>query len=342
MPSIETKAISKNFGPVVALEDVSISIADGEYVVLLGPSGCGKTTLLKAIAGILEPSSGSVLINSADVTALPPEDRGIGFIFQNYALFPHMSVLDNARYGLMARGTAPDKAAAIAHEILSLVMLEGRDEDLPSTLSGGMQQRLAVSRALATGSHLMLLDEPLSALDAKLATELRVELRHMIKERGLTAIHVTHNQEEAMMLADKIIVMRAGRVQQVGTPSEIYYMPANLFVAGFMGDPNFILAAVKAGETELLGKKLKTRLPDGEHVAVLKQEHVLFATGVEARVKNSRLMGPYTLYEVEAGDQLLKVRSREQHSGSVRISFDEKNVIFFPYPVRGLEAELSI
>ena len=342
MPSVETKAVSKKFGPVVALENVTISIRDGEYVVLLGPSGCGKTTLLKIIAGIVEPSSGSVFINSADVTGLPPEDRGIGFIFQNYALFPHMSVLDNARYGLMARGTEPGKAAKIAREILSLVMLEGRDDDLPAYLSGGMQQRLAVSRALATGSHLMFLDEPLSALDAKLASELRVELRRMIKERGLTAIHVTHSQEEAMMLADKIIVMRAGTVQQVGTPAEIYNKPANLFVAGFMGAPNFLLATVKNGSTELLGKTMRVKLENGEYVAMLRQEHVLIGTGIPAKIMNSRLMGPYTLYDVDVGDQHLVVRSREQLSGNVRISFDEKKVIFFPYPARGLEAELSI
>ncbi|VVC04184.1 Trehalose/maltose import ATP-binding protein MalK [Candidatus Burarchaeum australiense] len=342
MPSVETKGISKNFGPVVALENVSISIADGEYAVLLGPSGCGKTTLLKTIAGINKPDAGGVLINGSDVTDLPPEDRGIGFIFQNYALFPHMSVLDNARYGLMARGSDPATAAKIAREMLSLVMLEGREGDLPTTLSGGMQQRLAVSRALATGSHLMLLDEPLSALDAKIASGLRVELRRMVKERGLTAIHVTHSQEEAMMLADKIIVMRAGTVQQVGTPAEVYNNPANLFVAGFIGEPNFILASVKHGKAELLGRNLKAELPDGEYVAMLRQEHVLFGSGVEAKVRSSRLMGPYTHYEVEAAGQVLKVRSREQQAGSVRISFDENKLIFFPYPARGLEAELSI
>jgi len=342
MPHVKIKGVSKYYSSVKALHNVDLDIRNGEYVVLLGPSGCGKTTLLKIIAGIVEPTSGAVSISGNDVTNVPPEERGIGFVFQNYALFPHMSALENACYGLLARGEKPEIAKRIAAEMLGLVHLAERQDALPRELSGGMQQRLAMARALATGSKLILLDEPMNALDAHIRAELRVELRRMAKQLGLTAIHVTHDQEEAMALADKIVIMKKGQVLQVGTPKEVYDRPANPFVAGFLGEANFLRAKFEKGRTMLLGHEIKAKL-SGEYVGVIRPEHLhLRKNGASVKIIGSKRLGPFYRFDVDYQGMVLSVRTGYDRSGLSHLTFDPKNVLFFKEPEEGLEKFLAV
>ncbi len=342
MPEIKVRGVSKYFGSVKALGRVDLDIRDREYVVLLGPSGCGKTTLLKIIAGILEPSGGRVSIGGREMAGLPPEDRNIGFVFQNYALFPHLSALDNAAYGLLARGGNPDKARRIAKEMLGLVHLAERAGAVPRELSGGMQQRLAVARALATGSRLLLLDEPMNALDAYIRKELRLELRRMVKRLGLTAIHVTHDQEEAMALADRIVIMRDGYVLQVGTPREVYKSPTSPFVANFLGEANFLRVHFERGRAALLGGEIRESLK-GDCIAAIRPEHLhLGMRGARMEIASTRLFGPYYRYEIDCDGLRLAVRSRADCKDATHVSFEKERVLLFREPEEGLEKSLQI
>jgi ABC-type Fe3+/spermidine/putrescine transport system ATPase subunit len=341
MPEIEVKNVSHHFGRLRALHDVNLRIKDGEYVVLLGPSGCGKTTLLKNIAGIMTPTAGGIFIARKDVTKLPPEDRGLGFVFQNYALFPHLTVLDNARYGLLARGMLPEKAARIATDMLKIVHLENRLDAIPLELSGGMQQRLAVGRALSTGSKLILLDEPTNALDAYLRVELRNELRKMAKRLKLTTIHVTHDQEEAMAIADKIVVMKNGEIQQVGSPAEVYDHPANLFVSNFVGEANFLRVNFQNGKAKLLGKEVKAKLT-GEHIAMIRPENLHFGkNGAEISLMGHQKLGPFYKYEADFEGTRLWVRSHNEWKNPSHIFFNSSHVLYFKEPEEGLEKALA-
>jgi ABC-type Fe3+/spermidine/putrescine transport system ATPase subunit len=242
MPSIEVRDLVKCFGPNRVLKSLSFSVQSGEYVIVLGPSGCGKTTLLKTIAGLYNPDEGKVLIDGIDVTSKPAEERGIGFFFQHYFLFPHMTVRENVAYGLTVRGLPEADISRIVDEKLKMVGLSEWASNLPRHLSGGMQQRVALARALATGSKLLLLDEPLNALDAKIGALLRRELKSMAEEFGLTVIHVTPNQEEALELADRIILMREGSIVQIGCDVDCYLHPNSPFAAHFIGESDFIKA----------------------------------------------------------------------------------------------------
>ncbi|QLJ53465.1 MAG: ABC-type iron transport system, ATPase component [Candidatus Fermentimicrarchaeum limneticum] len=352
MPNVKVANVSKFFGNIKALENINLEVDDGEYVVLLGPSGCGKTTLLKIIAGMWEPTAGKVYIDGSDVTDLPPEDRNIGFVFQNYALFPHLNVFDNTIYGPVVRGKDSEESRRNAREMLHLVRLAARHDAFPVELSGGMQQRLAVARALTTGSSLLFLDEPLSALDAKIGAELRSEMRKMIKDLKLTAIHVTHNQEEAMEVADKIVVMRRGRVEQVGSPEQIYRNPANLFVAHFLGDANFIEAAAVDHGTRCKLKMLNwemdiPKVKPGAYVAVVRPEKVEVGDGgAEGVVKNFRFLGGVSYVEVGIRDESVISRfpsGREYELGErVRICFKPEDVKLFKYPDEGLKEALRV
>jgi ABC-type Fe3+/spermidine/putrescine transport system ATPase subunit len=352
MPNVKVVNVSKFFGKIKALENINLEICDGEYVVLLGPSGCGKTTLLKIIAGMWEPTSGKVYIDGEDITELPPEDRNIGFVFQNYALFPHLNVFDNTVYGPVVRGKDSEESRNSAREVLHLVRLAARHDAFPAELSGGMQQRLAVARALTTGSNLLFLDEPLSALDAKIGAELRVEMRKMIKDLKLTAIHVTHNQEEAMEVADNIVVMRRGRVEQVGSPEEIYRNPANLFVAHFLGDANFIEAAATdygaSCKLKLLNWEMEIpKVKQGAYVVVVRPEKVEVGDGgAEGVVKNFRFLGGVSYVEVEIGNESVISRfpsGREYELGEkVRVCFKPEDVKLFKYPDEGLKEALRV
>jgi len=236
----------KRYGDFHAVKDVSLSIADGEFLVLLGPSGCGKTTTLRMVAGFIEPTAGRVLLGGQDVTLLPPWKRNAGMVFQSYALFPHLTVAQNVAFGLEMRKIPRAEVEKRVEEVLALVRLAGYGGRLPRQLSGGQQQRVALARALAIRPDVLLLDEPLSNLDAKLRQEVRVEIRELQRQLGLTTVMVTHDQEEALTMADRLVVMSEGEVRQVGSQRDLYERPANRFVAGFVGRSTFLDGTIEA------------------------------------------------------------------------------------------------
>ena len=250
--SIEFSSIVKRFGETLALDHVSLRIEPGELFFLLGPSGCGKTTLLRTIAGFNEPDEGRVLLDGADITSLPPHRRDTGMVFQSYALWPHMTVAENVAFGLEMRKVPRADIRRRVAEALAIVRMEAQADRKPNQLSGGQQQRVALARALVVHPRCLLLDEPLSNLDAKLRLEMRTEIRRICKEAGLTSVYVTHDQKEALSIADRLAVMRAGRLEQVGTPLEVYRAPRSEFVAGFIGEANFLEGRVVAREGGLL------------------------------------------------------------------------------------------
>jgi len=241
---LEIERLAKHFGPTVAVHEVSLDVRDGEFVVLLGPSGCGKTTTLRMIAGFIAPTAGRVRLGGQDVTALPPWKRNAGMVFQSYALFPHLTVAENVAFGLEMRKVPRSEIASRIAEALRLVRLSGLSERLPRQLSGGQQQRVALARALAKNAPLMLFDEPLSNLDAKLRETVRVEIRELQHELGITTVMVTHDQEEALIMADRLVVMSEGSVRQVGSQRDLYERPADRFVAGFVGRSNLLAGTV--------------------------------------------------------------------------------------------------
>jgi len=237
--------LSKRFGAFTALKGVSLDVAAGEFVCFLGPSGCGKTTLLRAIAGLDFQDEGSIELGGVDVSRAPPSGRDFGIVFQSYALFPNLTVADNVGYGLVNRRRGRAEIAERVAGLLSLVGLSGQDRKYPVQLSGGQQQRVALARALATSPSLLILDEPLSALDAKVRVRLREEIKSLQRRLGVTTIMVTHDQEEALAMADRIVVMNQGAIEQIGTPTEVYARPATAFVADFVGKMTFIDAMTK-------------------------------------------------------------------------------------------------
>jgi putative spermidine/putrescine transport system ATP-binding protein len=243
---LDLDGLAKRYGDFHAVRDVSLAVADGEFLVLLGPSGCGKTTTLRMVAGFTEPTSGRIGLAGADVTGLPPWKRNAGMVFQSYALFPHLTVAQNVAFGLEMRKLARVEIARRVDEVLALVRLEGFGGRLPRQLSGGQQQRVALARALAIRPDVLLLDEPLSNLDAKLRQEVRVEIRELQRKLGLTTLMVTHDQEEALTMADRLVVMNEGAVRQVGTQRDLYERPADRFVAGFVGRSTFLEGAIEA------------------------------------------------------------------------------------------------
>ena len=244
MARLELTGLTKHYGTTVAVRDVTLDVNDGEFVILLGPSGCGKTTTLRMIAGFVAPTAGHVRLGGRDITALPPWKRNAGMVFQSYALFPHLTVAQNVAFGLETRGIGKTEAQTRVADALRLVRLERLSERLPRELSGGQQQRLALARALVRRPRLLLLDEPLSNLDAKLRESVRVEIRELQAKLRITTVMVTHDQEEALIMADRLVVMSEGTVRQVGTQRELYEHPANRFVAGFVGRSNLLAGKV--------------------------------------------------------------------------------------------------
>ncbi|GAB3595882.1 ABC transporter ATP-binding protein [Microbacterium tumbae] len=236
-------SVSQVFGDFIAVDDIDLSIPAGRLTTLLGPSGCGKTTTLRMLAGYTRPTSGRILIDGEDATTAPPEKRGLGMVFQSYALFPHMTVADNVGYGLKLRGVTRAERQARVAESLELVGLGHLAERKPRALSGGQQQRVALARAIAIRPRLLLLDEPLSNLDARLRVQMRAEIRRIQHETGLTVVLVTHDQDEALEMSDEMVLMRSGRIMQQGAPSEVFGAPANRFVADFLGYENFVRTA---------------------------------------------------------------------------------------------------
>jgi putative spermidine/putrescine transport system ATP-binding protein len=296
-----------------ALNDLTLTVRRGEFIALLGPSGCGKSTALNCIAGLMPLSSGTIRLDDTRIDTLPPERRGFGMVFQNYALFPHMSVGKNIGFGLRMRGMAQSDAAPRVAHALRLVQLTGQEHKLPGQLSGGQQQRVAIARAIVIEPPLILMDEPLSNLDAKLRLETRSEIRRIHRELGRATIYVTHDQDEALSLADRIVVMKDGVVQQIGTPEEVYAQPANIHVARFMGYRNVIELAVtgeRDGHVTLEASDMKLtgvrKLPlDGKRAAVaIRPEEITIATEPAAtnviggRVDNVEYGGRDSLVEV--------------------------------------------
>ncbi|MGE8940446.1 ABC transporter ATP-binding protein [Leptospira interrogans] len=245
MARLELDRLSKRYGEFIAVRDVTLDVVEGEFLVLLGPSGCGKTTTLRMIAGFIEPSGGAVRIGGQDITAQPPWKRNTGLVFQSYALFPHLTVNQNVGFGLEMRKIPQAEIGERTAEALRLVRLDHLGERLPRQLSGGQQQRVALARALVFRPDVLLLDEPLSNLDAKLRHEVRVEIRELQRQLGLTTVMVTHDQEEALTMADRLVVMSEGSVRQVGTQRDLYERPADRFVAGFVGRSTFLDGQVR-------------------------------------------------------------------------------------------------
>jgi spermidine/putrescine ABC transporter ATP-binding subunit len=241
---IEVEGLTKRFGEFTALADVSFHVGEGEFVTLLGASGCGKTTTIRIIAGYLRQSTGCVYIDGREISSLPPQKRNIGMVFQNYALFPHMTVRGNIAFGLKVRRRPPAEIATRVDELLGVTKLEGFGDHRPHQLSGGMQQRVALARALAFQPRILLMDEPLGALDVKLRKSMQAELKRLQRELGVTTIYVTHDQEEALSMSDRLVVMNAGRTVQVGTSEEVYLRPNSTFVADFVGTSNLLRGSI--------------------------------------------------------------------------------------------------
>ena len=274
--TVELRDLTRTFGSVTALDGLNLRIEPGEMVALLGPSGCGKTTAMRILAGLEEATSGAVLVDGDDIGRVPASKRDMGMVFQAYSLFPHLTVLDNVAFGLKMRGVRPRERRARAAAMLELVGLSAQAGRYADELSGGQQQRVALARALAVRPRVLLLDEPLSALDAKVRTQLRDEIRRVQLEVGTTTLFVTHDQEEALAVADRVGVMNAGRLEQLAPPAQLYSQPATPFVADFVGLSNKVSARVAGGTAQLLGTAVPA-LPgsvDGAGVALVRPESV--------------------------------------------------------------------
>ncbi len=247
---VELRKVTKRFGDFVAVEDVSLDIRRGEFITLLGPSGCGKTTILRMISGFEFPTEGTVLLDGVDVTEVPPYRRNVNQVFQSYALFPHLTVAENIAFGLKMKGASKTHIAAKVKEGIELVSLQGKEDNKPSALSGGQRQRVALARAIVCEPKVLLLDEPLSALDAKLRHAMQAELKQLQQRLGITFVFVTHDQEEALTMSDRIAIVNKGRIEQLGTADEIYHRPKTRFVAEFIGQANLMPAQVIAREDD--------------------------------------------------------------------------------------------
>jgi spermidine/putrescine transport system ATP-binding protein len=285
MASVVLQEISKRFGAVTAVDGVDLEVREGEFVTLLGPSGCGKTTTLRLIAGFTSPSSGRIRIGGEEVTNLPPRRRNIGMVFQDYALFPHLSAGENIAFGLRERGVARGKILTRVHELLELVRLAGVERRFPSQLSGGQQQRVALARALAYAPRVLLMDEPLGALDLKLRQAMQMELHRIQRELRITTIYVTHDQEEAMSLSDRIAVMADGRLLQVANPEELYARPATPFVAEFVGKTNLLVGTVRRVE----GRQCTVEIPGGKLIMAQAEEQFHEGQGVKLALRPESL-----------------------------------------------------
>ena len=366
MPDVRIENVTKRFGKLLAVNNVSLHVHDKEYFALLGPSGCGKTTLLRLIAGLIKPDEGEIYIGDRLVNDVPPEDRDVGFVFQTFALFPHMNAWNNVTYGPRVKGFNMKEASTIGHEVLEMVKLHERIDAFPNELSGGMMQRIAVARALAAGAKLLLLDEPLGQLDAKVRNELRYDIRRMTKDLELTAMHVTHDQSEAMAISDRIAVMKKGAIKQVGTPSELYMAPQNIFVANFIGESNFLEGYV----TDIGSKEMTIQLrggirvqtannsaKNGEKVVLaIRPETIEFeketrsdTNAIRGAIERVTFEGTNIRYEVRLENEDIVVVVKPSMIGEwfnmdekVTVSFAPDKAHMFPYPQGGLKEEMAV
>jgi len=325
--AVELRNITLSYGSFVAVEDVSLSIERGTFLTLLGPSGCGKTTILRSIAGLVNPTAGDIEIAGRRVNDVPIHKRNIGLVFQNYALFPHKTIFDNIAFGLKYRNVPKPAIAEKVHRALEVVRLPGVEKKLPSELSGGQQQRIALARAIVIEPDVLLLDEPLSALDANLREEMRVELKQIQRQTGITTIFVTHDQGEALAMSDRVVVMNKGHIEQMGSPFDVYEHPASEFVASFLGNANFLEASVVSRQGEAVQVRLQDGAPllvaggcassaaAGDRVkVVVRAEKVVLAapqaTPLAGRIIDVDYLGALARYEVElAGGQRLRALS---------------------------------
>ncbi|HXV23985.1 MAG TPA: ABC transporter ATP-binding protein [Alphaproteobacteria bacterium] len=325
MSAVEVHETVKRYGAVAALDRVTLRVAEGEFFGLLGPSGSGKTTLLRAIAGFVMPESGEIRIDGQRIETVPVHKRGIGMVFQNYALFPHLSVFDNIAFGLQVRGIAKAEITERVAEALRLVRLSGLEERRPRQLSGGQQQRVALARALVTRPKVLLLDEPLGALDKRLRQEMQVELKQIQRTVGITTLFVTHDQEEALTLCDRIAILSEGRLMQIGPPAQVYEHPQSRFAAEFLGEANLFCGSVERGAAA--GGKVRTTAgvavesalppPDGEAILAVRPEKIQLvdpakdaparANRVEGRILRSIYSGSSIAYRIEIPGQELTV-----------------------------------
>ena len=364
MPKLDITGVSKTYGDIKALSDISLHVEDKEYVCILGPSGCGKSTLIRCVAGIHTPDTGQILINGQPVKQTPIEDRRIGYVFQDIALFPHMSVRDNLSYGLAVRHAGSTEIKTVTNEMLDLINMRNRSRSYPNELSGGAQQKVAVGRAIATGSHLFLLDEPLGALDALVRAELRYELRKLASDLGLTVLHVTHDQEEALSIADRVVVMKNGRIVEVGKPSEIYLTPKALFTENFVGETNLLEGTVLETQNSQCTvdiKGLRLRVPglgkkvDQRVVVSVRPEFVPLTTpterGWQGRVKQVTFLGNVNRYvvDVEGGIEIVAEESTAEYSTGFGVGEkvsvlveNSSHMLLFDYPTEGLDKAVSL
>jgi len=350
---LQVRNVTKMFGTFAALKDISLDVNEGEFVCFLGPSGCGKTTLLRAIAGLDIQTHGKVFQGGREISDLPASERDFGIVFQSYALFPNLSVNDNVGYGLVNVGTSKADTHARVVELLSLVGLEDQGDKYPAQLSGGQQQRVALARALAMSPGLLLLDEPLSALDAKVRVHLRHEMKELQQRLGVTTVMVTHDQEEALTMADRIVVMNDGNIEQVGTPEEIYGSPASPFVAEFVGTMNFLKATKGENSQIMLGTHTltlndaeKAKLNGSSVLACVRPEDILVrgvddstANSFDTKVKNLEFLGSFcraTLVygkddtELQADFSINLVRDKGvEEGGTVRIALPANSIHIF-------------
>ena len=317
---LSIEAVTRRFGDYLALDHLNLQVEQGEFIALLGPSGCGKTTLLRTIAGFLTPDSGRIVIEGQDISTEPPYQRPLNTVFQNYALFPHMTVAQNVEFGPRRQGASRKEAADRAQESLEMVGLAHLSGRYPRQMSGGQQQRVALARAIVNRPKLLLLDEPLSALDLKLRKRMQLELKHLQEKLGIAFIFVTHDQEEAMTMADRIVVMNSGRIEQIGSGTDIYLQPRTRFVAEFIGDANLIPCKPDGdGRVTLAtGHSLRVADPAGASLAMLRPEHLVKLEDASSApadclvfhgtLKEVVSVGSHTTLYVESGGMQLAAR----------------------------------
>src|SRR5215207_5972772 len=352
------EGVMKSFQGQVVLRDLSLDMGQSEFLTLLGPSGCGKTTSLNLGAGLLQPDRGVVYLRGQPANTVPPRRRGLGLVFQSWALFPHLNVFDNVAYGLKVRSIPKPEIVRRVGEMLDLVRLPGSEGKFPSQLSGGMQQRVALARALITRPDLLLLDEPLSNLDAALRKEMQVELRQIHSELNVTTLLVTHSQEEALVMSDRIAVMRAGRIECIDTPRRVYNRPPNRFVCAFLGDANMLeceIEAVFAGEVMLRRKGLRfaAEAPAGARAGqkltvAIRPENLLLhrptgpeaETGIDAIVRDAIFKGSHIQYALMIGEERLEVLALPPVDGEpfapgerARVTIPKSRIVAFPSEV---------
>ena len=307
--SIQVSRLRKSFNGFTAVDDVSFSVADGEFVTLLGPSGSGKSTVLRMIAGLESPTSGLILVNGDDVTQVPVQERRVGFVFQHYALFKHMSVLENVAFGLKIQGNKKKEREEKAYELLRLVGMAGMEKRLPTQLSGGQRQRVALARALAPEPSLLLLDEPFGALDTRLRKDLRSWLKNLHDRLKVTTLLVTHDQDEAFELSDRVLVMNQGRVEQEASPQGIFDKPATEFVAAFVGETNRVEASVKNGKVMWGPLSFGSyEVPDETRVAVLFRPNDVYVSsrpeeGIQGRIHSVQFLGATESITIDLGNR---------------------------------------